>query len=99
MDSIEELNKDSIVIRGLDYDNTYEFRVVAVDGKHTTPSEVESIYTYSKVFKFCKQHFVFLIEHNVTAGNRPPLRNVLYVSLNDSLLGVLYNVFVITDPP
>ena len=52
MDSIEELNKDSIVIRGLDYDNTYEFRVVAVDGKHTTPSEVESIYTYSKVFKF-----------------------------------------------
>ena len=51
MDSIEELNKDSIVIRGLDYDNTYEFRVVAVDGKHTTPSEVESIYTYSKVIQ------------------------------------------------
>ena len=49
LDSDEELNKDSIVIRGLDYEATYLFRVVAVDGKHTTPSEVESIYTYSKL--------------------------------------------------
>ena len=48
-DSRDELNKDSIVIRGLDYDETYLFRVVAVDGVHSTPSEVESIYTYSKL--------------------------------------------------
>ena len=45
--SDEELNKDSIVIRGLDSDYTYHFRVVAVDGVHQTPSETISIYTYS----------------------------------------------------
>ncbi len=35
----EELNEDSIVVRGLDPDYTYYFRVVAVDGIHETPSE------------------------------------------------------------
>ena len=43
----EELNEDSIVITGLDPDETYDFRVVAVDGDHETPSETISIYTYS----------------------------------------------------
>ena len=37
--SKEVLNEDSIVIEGLDPDNTYDFRVVAVDGDYETPSE------------------------------------------------------------
>ena len=47
INSNEELNEDSIVIRGLDPDFTYDFRVVAVDGEHQTPSEVLPVYTYS----------------------------------------------------
>jgi len=47
LDSPEELNKNSVVIRGLDYDLKYLFRVVAVDGALQTPSETETIYTYS----------------------------------------------------
>lgn len=47
LSSDEELNEDSIVIRGLDPDYTYDFRVVAVDGDHQTPSEVLPVYTYS----------------------------------------------------
>ena len=44
--SEEELNQDSVVIGGLDPDYTYDFRVVAVDGDHETPSETIPIYTY-----------------------------------------------------
>jgi len=47
LSSEEELNGDSIVIRGLDPDVEYDFRVVAVDGKLETPSEVLPVYTYS----------------------------------------------------
>ena len=47
LSSDEELNEDSIVVRGLDPDYTYDFRVVAVDGEHQTPSEVLPVYTYS----------------------------------------------------
>ena len=49
LSSDEELNEDSIVIRGLDPDDTYDFRVVAVDGEMQTPSETLSIYTYSQM--------------------------------------------------
>ena len=45
----EELNEDSIVVRGLDPDYTYYFRVVAVDGVHETPSEPRAVYTYSSL--------------------------------------------------
>lgn len=41
------MNGDSIVIRGLDPDIEYDFRVVAVDGKLETPSESLPVYTYS----------------------------------------------------
>ena len=47
--SNEELNEDSIVIRGLDPDYVYDFRVVAVDGKHETASEVLQVYAYSSI--------------------------------------------------
>jgi len=43
----DELNQDSIVVRGLDPEYTYHFRVVAVDGRHQTPSEVRQVYTYA----------------------------------------------------
>ena len=43
----DELNEDSIVVRGLDPDYTYDFRVVAVDGEHQTPSDTRAVYTYS----------------------------------------------------
>jgi hypothetical protein len=45
----EELNEDSVVIRGLDPDYVYDFRVVAVDGGHETPSEVLQVYAYSTI--------------------------------------------------
>ncbi|CAB4062598.1 NRCAM [Lepeophtheirus salmonis] len=44
--SDEELNEDSVVIRGLDPGYTYDFRVVAVDGVHETPSDPLPVYTY-----------------------------------------------------
>lgn len=47
LSSDEELNEDSIVVRGLEPDYTYDFRVVAVDGNHETPSEVLPVYTYA----------------------------------------------------
>ena len=34
-------------MRGLEPDYTYDFRVVAVDGDHQTPSEILPVYTYS----------------------------------------------------
>ena len=46
IDSHEELNEDSIVIRGLDPDYMYDFRVVAVDGGRQTPSEVLQVYAH-----------------------------------------------------
>ncbi|TRY75568.1 hypothetical protein TCAL_04520 [Tigriopus californicus] len=49
LSSNEELNEDSIVVRGLDPDETYDFRVVAVDGKHQTPSRILPVYTYSSL--------------------------------------------------
>merc|ERR1711884_519830 len=49
LSSEEELNLDSIVIGGLDPEYTYDFRVVAVDGVHETPSEVIPVYTYSNL--------------------------------------------------
>lgn len=45
----EELNEDSIVIRGLDPDYVYDFRVVAVDGGYEKPSEVLQVYAYSEI--------------------------------------------------
>lgn len=49
LSSEEELNEDSIVIGGLDPEFTYDFRVVAVDGNHETPSEVMPVYTYTNL--------------------------------------------------
>ncbi|XP_071743212.1 neuroglian isoform X5 [Lepeophtheirus salmonis] len=47
--SDEELNEDSVVIRGLDPGYTYDFRVVAVDGVHETPSDPLPVYTYASL--------------------------------------------------
>ncbi|QQP38165.1 Uncharacterized protein FKW44_018668, partial [Caligus rogercresseyi] len=47
--SNEELNEDSIVIRGLEPGHTYDFRVVAVDGVHETPSDPLPVYTYASL--------------------------------------------------
>lgn len=41
------LNEDFDVIRGLDPGKTYTFRVVAVDGEKSTPSEEQEILTYA----------------------------------------------------
>ena len=41
----EEEDNDYILVRGLDPQAIYEFRVVAVDGKHATPSKLEEINT------------------------------------------------------
>lgn len=42
-DSEPELDDDTIVVRGLDPDLQYEFKVVAVDGGHMTESESKFI--------------------------------------------------------
>lgn len=43
--TLREDNQDSTVvyISGLDQDKTYEVRIVAVDGKYETPSELKEI--------------------------------------------------------
>ena len=46
----EELNLDSITIGGLEPDTDYDFRVVAVDGNHETPSETKTINTRSSYY-------------------------------------------------
>jgi len=43
----DQLNENSIVVRGLDAGHTYEFRVVAVDGRYSTPSRVQNVHTYA----------------------------------------------------
>ena len=45
--SEEQLNENSVVVQGLDPGQTYEFRVVAVDGRFETPSSVQDIHTYA----------------------------------------------------
>ncbi|KAL7648874.1 UNVERIFIED_CONTAM: hypothetical protein RMT77_000794 [Armadillidium vulgare] len=45
MDSRHELNEDFLILDGLDLDQTYEVRVVAVDGNYNTASDVEEIET------------------------------------------------------
>ena len=41
----DELNENSIVVRGLDQETYYDFRVVAVDGVFETPSSPQEVYT------------------------------------------------------
>lgn len=41
---IEEEN-DYVLVRGLEPSAVYEFRVVAVDGKHQTPSKLQNVDT------------------------------------------------------
>ena len=43
----EELNEDSVVVDDLEFDQFYDFRVVAVDGRFETPSQIQDVYTYS----------------------------------------------------
>ena len=51
----DELNGISIVVRGLDQGETYEFRVVAVDGEYETPSSPRDIYMYEKIYEGLQQ--------------------------------------------
>ena len=37
----------SVVVDNLSPDQTYDFRVVAVDGRFETPSKIQEVYTYS----------------------------------------------------
>ena len=41
-----EFNFSTFFFQGLDPEYTYDFRVVAVDGDHETPSETIPVYTY-----------------------------------------------------
>lgn len=47
MDSRYELNEDFIVLEGLDPNQMYEIRVVAVDGEFHTASDIEEFTTYN----------------------------------------------------
>lgn len=40
-----EINYDSVTVKGLEFGSLYEMRVVAVDGRFETPSEIEEIET------------------------------------------------------
>ena len=40
------MNENSIVVKGLEPGFTYQFRVVAVDGRFQTPSRIQDIHTY-----------------------------------------------------
>ena len=41
MKTEDQLNENSIVVKGLDPEQVYSFRVVAVDGDYQTPSRVQ----------------------------------------------------------
>jgi len=43
----DQLNENSIVVKGLDPGHVYEFRVVAVDGAFQTPSRIQDVHTYA----------------------------------------------------
>jgi len=43
----DQLNENSIVVRGLEPGLTYQFRVVAVDGQFQTPSRIQDVMTYA----------------------------------------------------
>ena len=43
----DQLNENSIVVRGLEPGLTYQFRVVAVDGQFQTPSRIQDVTTYA----------------------------------------------------
>jgi len=45
----DQLNENSIVVKGLDPGQVYSFRVVAVDGEYQTPSRVQSVNTYLNI--------------------------------------------------
>jgi len=45
----DQLNENSIVVKGLDPGTVYSFRVVAVDGEFQTPSWVQSVNTYLNI--------------------------------------------------
>ena len=45
-DTMHELNEDFMIVTGLETDETYEIRVVAVDGDFSTYSDTEEIDTY-----------------------------------------------------
>jgi len=54
----DELNENSIIVRGLDQGHYYQFRVVAVDGKFETPSAIKDVYTYEKFYAESHQQTV-----------------------------------------
>ena len=43
----DQLNENSIVVKGLEPGHTYQFRVVAVDGRFQTPSRIQDVHTYA----------------------------------------------------
>jgi len=43
----DQLNENSIVVKGLEPGHTYQFRVVAVDGMYETPSRMQDVQTYA----------------------------------------------------
>merc|ERR1719251_705938 len=43
----DQLNENSIVVKGLDPGQVYSFRVVAVDGAFQTPSRIQDVHTYA----------------------------------------------------
>merc|ERR1719384_1371756 len=43
----DQLNENSIVVKGLEPGHTYQFRVVAVDGMYQTPSRIQDVHTYA----------------------------------------------------
>ena len=43
----DQLNENSIVVKGLDPGHIYEFRVDAVDGAFRTPSRIQDVHTYA----------------------------------------------------
>ena len=46
LQSEPEMNDDNLIIRGLQPDTNYEFRVVAVDGEFQEPSASQDVDTY-----------------------------------------------------
>ncbi len=54
-------NQDSTVVhlKGLEEDKTYEIRIVAVDGKYETPSEMQEISSLARSYESIYICFLF----------------------------------------
>lgn len=60
-----EINYDSVTVKGLEFGTLYEMRVVAVDGRFETPSEIEEIETggLGMCNIFFSNYFNLFMEH------------------------------------